>query len=257
MYLKKMICKIVTKVIEKKHQFLYFLWLYKLKLNEFLSKDDNGRSAIVMFHHVRDDEAVEILDSCKCTTKEFVEFCNLVSNNSRVVSLRELITNIEQKSGNNMIVISFDDVPQNFYTTAYPILKSYRFPFILYITTGFLDKEDYLSFEQVRELSKDPLCTIGCHTFSHPFLKHSTDLEREIITCKNELEQLLDLTIKDFAYPYGTPTAINKDVIRYVSETNRYETGVITVPGFINSLSIKNRFALPRIHSKLFMKKYC
>ena len=52
-----MICKIVTKVIEKKHQFLYFLWLYKLKLNEFLSKDDNGRSAILPNTPVAFEEA--------------------------------------------------------------------------------------------------------------------------------------------------------------------------------------------------------
>lgn len=251
-----MIHMIITKITEKFYQLQFFRWFYKLKIKELLAGGDCGRSAIVMFHHVRDDEAIDILNSCKSTTKELLGFCDYLRDNRQVVSIHELVEKVNYGKAKDMVVVSFDDVPQNFYTTAFPILKEYGFPFILYIATGFLDKEGYLTSEQVIELSKDSLCTIGCHTFSHIFLKDSKDLEREVITCKIELEQLIGLKIVDFAYPYGTPIAIDRKVISYVAKTNLYETAVITVPGLINKLSIRNKFAMPRIHSKLFMQKY-
>ena len=248
-----MILNIGKRIVEKRDRLLFLVWKYKQHLKYFFGSD--SYSAIVMFHHVRNDRPRDILDSCQCTISEFQDFCNYVGDNYSIVSIHDLLNQVAQ-GGRNLLVISFDDVPSNFYTNAYPILKKHNYPFILYITTDFIDLDGYLTSRQLEILSKDPLCTIGVHTKSHPFLKLCSNLDNEVLRCKEILEQKLGLKIKDFAYPYGTPTAINKEVISFLKNCDQYESAVTTIPGLINSNVIKNRYSLPRIHSKLFISKY-
>lgn len=234
---------------------LHFMSCYYTLSIRYYIGNENTNNAIVMFHHVLDEYSQKILDSCQCTTGEFIEFCEYVSKAYRVVGLHDFVQLVNKKE-ERLLVITFDDVPDTFYTKAYPILKKYNLPFVLYIANSFLDSEGYLSSAQVKQLSTDPLCTIGAHSKSHSFLKYSKDLYDEIVTGKEELERLINRTIKDFAYPYGTPTAINNKVIQFVKQTKSFETAVTTVPVLINRNVQKKCFELPRIHSKLFMSKF-
>lgn len=47
------------------------------------------------------------------------------------------------------VVVTTDDGYRDFYETAYPILTKYRIPAILYITTGYLDRECWLWVDRV------------------------------------------------------------------------------------------------------------
>ena len=63
--------------------------------------------------------------------------------------------------------------------------------------------------EQIIELSKDNLCTIGSHTNSHPKLSELSiqEQQEQIEGCKMWLEHLLKHPIAVFAYPYGDYSA--------------------------------------------------
>jgi peptidoglycan/xylan/chitin deacetylase (PgdA/CDA1 family) len=63
-----------------------------------------------------------------------------------------------------------------------------------------------LSWSDIRQLSLDPLVTIGCHTVNHfPLSKlKSHDVETEIRNSKDELERQLNKRIRHFAFPFGS-----------------------------------------------------
>lgn len=69
--------------------------------------------------------------------------------------------------------------------------------------------EDFLSWTQLQELSRDPLVTIGTHTMSHKALAllDSRSAFREIGGAARELEQRLGIPIRHIVYPFGSPAA--------------------------------------------------
>jgi peptidoglycan/xylan/chitin deacetylase (PgdA/CDA1 family) len=62
-----------------------------------------------------------------------------------------------------------------------------------------------MTFEQLADMSKNPLFTIGLHTHTHPALKfHSRGMQlSDINTNRQQLETLLDRSINVISYPYG------------------------------------------------------
>ncbi len=125
------------------------------------------------------------------------------------------------------ICLTFDDGYHDNYTTALPLLKSLNVPFAVYITTGFIDnrlpmwwypnQQHGLSFNELVALDREPLCTIGAHTFCHPKLDTLSyeEQEKEIINSKTTLEQWLGHTIHHFSYPHG---AYNDTTLQIVKE---------------------------------------
>ncbi|MBO6254916.1 MAG: polysaccharide deacetylase family protein [Bacteroidaceae bacterium] len=64
-----------------------------------------------------------------------------------------------------------------------------------------------MTLEQVREIDREGLVTIGAHTLDHPFLARESDDKSayEIVESIMQLESLLGHPIYTFAYPNGCP----------------------------------------------------
>lgn len=110
----------------------------------------------------------------------------------------------------NAIVLTFDDNYQGFYDLAYPLLKERGFPAAMFVHTGFVGNTTQgrpkMSWETLRQLSQDPLITIGSHTITHPEDITKIDpikQQEEISQSKSELETQLGKTMDYFAYPNG------------------------------------------------------
>jgi peptidoglycan/xylan/chitin deacetylase (PgdA/CDA1 family) len=107
------------------------------------------------------------------------------------------------------IVLTFDDGYSGHYEYVYPLLKKYGYPATFSIYTAKVGKQmgrSSLTWEQIREMAKDPLVTIAAHSVSHPpdLTKISTaQLETEIFESKRILEQELGIAIHYFTYPEG------------------------------------------------------
>ncbi len=88
---------------------------------------------------------------------------------------------------------------------AVKLLEKYNIPYTIYIATGFIDKDQYLSSEDIKNISKSPLCTLGTHTINHIPLANLPKEEqfKELYESKIILESIIDKEIKDFAYPHG------------------------------------------------------
>lgn len=125
------------------------------------------------------------------------------------------------------VCLTFDDGYRDNYTHAYPLLKRLGVPFIVYVTTGFIDnrlpmwwydgEQLGLSTEEMKALDADPLCTIGAHTMSHSKLDTLTRKQQyqEIAESKQTLEALLGHEINHFSFPHG---AHNEDTLAICRE---------------------------------------
>ena len=68
-----------------------------------------------------------------------------------------------------LVVLTFDDSKASHYTVVRPLLKHYGFGATFFITEGFTfrtNKEEYLTWDQIRELDRDGF-EIGNHTRDH------------------------------------------------------------------------------------------
>lgn len=231
--------------------FLVFLyWEFRYRARKWLwdqaSKFSRINGIALMFHHVT-DEYVEINESCKCKVGVFEKVLKSVKAEGRTyVSINEMIDIIKTKKKDAFAVVTFDDVPDNFYYNAFPILKRLDIPFTLFITTDYIDKPGFLTKNQLLELDNDPLCTIGAHTISHPMLRKVTNSQEELQVSKSTLESLLGHEIIYMAYPYGRQTSVSR---RIMSETKNagYCCAFGTIQSKISDCSSRNMYYIPRI----------
>lgn len=141
----------------------------------------------------------------------------------RFVSVGQVQRMIETlKYPYKFIAITLDDGYADNYEIAYPIFKKYNIPFCIFISESMI-KEGYLSYkmlteEQIVEMSKDELCTIGSHTISHAKLSELSKQEqqKQIEGCKLWLEQLIKQPVISFAYPYGDYSSQTLEILQSI-----------------------------------------
>lgn len=201
---------------------------------------------VLMFHHVSDVH-VDIDPSCKSTVSEFKTILNSrLYNGYTYINIERLEEIIANKTPGKFAIVTFDDVPHNFITTAYPILQALKIPFTLFITTSYLSDPEYLSEKDIIELSKDPLCTIGAHTVSHPALRRCADPVFELSQSKAILERILNKPVKYLAYPFGRQSSISRRVQK-IARCVGFSLAFSTIQTPINDRSAKHTFFLPRM----------
>lgn len=92
--------------------------------------------------------------------------------------------------------------------------------------------DNVLNWEQIIQLSKDPICTIASHTKNHYALDNIENnqlLREEIYDSKNEIEQRIKQDVSHFAYPYGRT---NREVLEAVKDA-KYKTALLANGGKI------------------------
>jgi len=139
------------------------------------------------------------------------------------------------------ILITIDDGFSSFYENAWPYLKQEKIPFILFVSTEAVGKNGYMSWEQIKELEKDPNAFIGNHSHSHDYLvdykkeKFIKDIEIANDTFKREL----GYNPIFFSYPFGE---YSKFIKEYITKNFKFSFGQHSGVIDIN----KDPFELPR-----------
>ena len=111
---------------------------------------------------------------------------------------------------------------------------------------GMMTIEDYKAlYDQVIEMSKNPLVTIASHGCTHKCLDELTikEQEYEIFSSKQKLEKLIGMPVEHYSYSNGRFT---KDTIKLVKKAG-YKSAVGVIPRVYNRLT-KKRYDLPRIN---------
>ena len=105
-----------------------------------------------------------------------------------------------------------------------------------------------MSWDELREINKDPLCTIGAHTLNHHAVgrMNATDAKRELQASRLIIGRELSEEILFNAYPYGDePNATPRD-FKLAAEAG-YLASVTTRKGLVFAGHSQHLQALPRV----------
>lgn len=105
-----------------------------------------------------------------------------------------------------------------------------------------------MTWEEITELARDPLVTIGAHTVNHIILKKASD---EIVRSEMEMgraviEAAIGVRPQHLSYPVGDPTSAGPREFRIATELG-FKTAVTTRPGVLFPAHRDHLTALPRI----------
>lgn len=187
---------------------------------------------IWMLHRVVDQRSEEPSQRVLEVTPEWLEkrILEYKSKGHSFVSIDAL-----PKKG-RWVCITLDDGYLDNYTLAYPLFKRLGIPFVVYVTSGFVDNQREMWWypgerlgigsDELKRMAADPLCTIGAHTESHPKLATvPLDTQRqEIEQSKKKLESLLGSPIEHFSFPHGSYNSDTLEICRSLG----FKTAVTT-----------------------------
>jgi peptidoglycan/xylan/chitin deacetylase (PgdA/CDA1 family) len=102
-----------------------------------------------------------------------------------------------------------------------------------------------MNWEQVRQMRRAGV-SIGCHTMTHPVLSRLAPdaMQREVAESKCLIEDRLDFTVEDFAFPFGKPRDCGTIGARLLS-TLGLRTAMTTILGI--NVPGTDRFRLRRM----------
>jgi peptidoglycan/xylan/chitin deacetylase (PgdA/CDA1 family) len=109
-------------------------------------------------------------------------------------------------------------------------------------------KADAMTWDELRLINKDPLCTIGGHTVHHYAVARLSPEQalEELVQSADRLEQELGERPKFFAYPYGDEGSAAARDFDLAAKAG-YEAAVTTRKGMIFSEHQNHLLALPRL----------
>ncbi|MCF8474386.1 MAG: polysaccharide deacetylase family protein [Emcibacter sp.] len=183
------------------------LFVSVLMLPEPATADQTEDSAvIIMYHRFGEDN----FSTTNITLEQFdAHLAELKNKKYNIVPLDKIVDALKNniKLPPRTIAITIDDAYQSIYDNAWPRLKAANLPFTIFVSTEAIDRNiaGYMTWQEIRALSKDPLVSIGHHAHSHdhllyiPMDKAVQDIEKASILYQKELGFIPDI----FAYPYG------------------------------------------------------
>lgn len=192
---------------------LYYIILQRLYVLKNKNKPCQGK--VYMFHNVNDEQ-----DTYAINKENFRTFVEYLVKNKKVVDIETLI---KEKDPDN-VVITFDDVYESVYQNAYPILKEKDFPFYLFLCDEYLNKENYVSSDMVKEMLRDSKAILGSHRMKHELSRFSdeTKIREDMKESKKKLEEEFGVKVDAFAFPYGSMYACSEKNIEDALEIYKY-----------------------------------
>lgn len=200
-----------------------------------------SRGKIYMLHWVGDEKQNEETEPFRLSVEQFRLFLKWIKKQN-VIHLKDW------ERADNFIAITIDDVPENFYINAFPLLKKEGIPFTIFVNVSLLDKEGFISKEQLVEMSQCPLCTIGSHGVNHGeyTMLDRTDATNDLVCSKRELEKIIGKPVEMYAFPYGSYYACGYRNKHIAGEAYKYSFGTIASP--VTKPCLLRKYFLPRIN---------
>jgi peptidoglycan/xylan/chitin deacetylase (PgdA/CDA1 family) len=228
-------------------------------LRQAMPGKQSARIPILMYHSIsaerRDGHPYFEISTSPSVFAEHMEFLRREGYSS--LSLKEAAQQIESKAPPNekQVVITFDDGYRDFLTGAFPVLRRCGFSATMFLPTRFIGEQvqrfndtDCLTWSEVRDLQQAGM-EFGSHTVSHPQLRSLSfqEIERELRSSKEEMEQKTGTAVRCFSYPYAFPESDRHFVhtLRGLLEAAGYIEGVSTIVGTAQKRS--DRFFLERL----------
>ncbi|PCJ28451.1 MAG: xylanase [SAR86 cluster bacterium] len=187
----------------------------------------NEHGVILLYHHV----ATDTPPSTSISPSDFEGHLQyLKDHNYNVIALDVMIQSLKsgQALPDKAVAITFDDGYSSIYTTAFPLLKSFDYPFSLFLSTGPINNNqtNYMNWDQVREMANEGVL-IGNHMVEHPYMLERTDgeseqqwlgrLRNELLEAEETIRNETGQTHHYLAYPYGEYNPAIKQMLSELS----------------------------------------
>lgn len=197
---------------------------------------------VLMLHWVGDEPQNEETEPFRISTQQCRKLLQWLKTKN-VIRLE----NCEKEK--DFYALTIDDVPESFYYNAFPLLKEAEIPFTLFVNLSLLDKEGFITREQLIEMAQCELCTIGSHGISHGefTMLNKQQAISDLIESKKELERIIGCKVKLYAYPYGSYYACGYTNKHLAGTIYKYAFGTVACP--ITKPSLLKNYFLPRINA--------
>lgn len=207
---------------------------------------DNGiqRIPILCYHQFTNDKKTR--NRMIVPKHEFsAQMRYLHKNGYQVVTLKDVGEFIRGRKELPLksVVITIDDGYKSFQDIAMPILEEYQFPSTMFVYPDFVGAGAALSWQDVKNLTADPLVDIQSHSVSHASLSRKPGgeaqteylrrLESEVDLAQEKIFKRTGNKVNQFAYPYGNTSAT---LIKMLEEQG-YDVGVTVQRGTNPSFS--------------------
>jgi peptidoglycan/xylan/chitin deacetylase (PgdA/CDA1 family) len=159
----------------------------------------------------------------------------------------------EYQLDRDAVLITIDDGHRSFFEYAYPLLKSYKIPAILFVCPSFADSKSYhdqfLNWNELEQVYQSGI-VIASHGFAHKSLsKLSIDeAQREVAEAKKQLLRHLQIDNPFFAFPFGTRNDFSPVLADMLLKMG-YEYCFTSIHGACTPLSRPNLFPRLKIES--------
>jgi biofilm PGA synthesis lipoprotein PgaB len=133
--------------------------------------------AVLAFHDIRDDVLAEIdHDPFAISTARIASFFDWIGRHDlHPVSLKMILDAQKGQATlpNNAVLLTFDDGPESNFSHLFPLLRSYHYPALLALQTGWITgdvkidlygKAGFVSWSQLREMQASGLVEFATHT---------------------------------------------------------------------------------------------
>ncbi|MDA8755365.1 polysaccharide deacetylase family protein [Candidatus Pseudothioglobus singularis] len=210
---------------------------------------------ILMYHSIEKMSKSTVMRSLHVPPRRFemqMKLLNILGYKG--LSMTALRPYLDGKKNGKVVGITFDDGYQNNLLNAAPILKKYNFSATCYLVSKRIGVSNIWDLD--KGITQRPLMTqfeiqkwinfgldIGAHTQTHAMLANLSleKLHEEIFNCKTELEEMFQVPINDFCYPFGR---FNEQIVKIVQQAG-YKTATTMIRGRATIKS--NELLLPRI----------
>ncbi len=214
---------------------IVFILFFTITLNV----ESNNEAIILTYHHFVEDNPANSAEMSISDFKNQMEY--LYDNNYNVISEDEFIKYSKEKSfPEKSVLLTFDDGYYSFYEYAYPVLKKYDFPAIVFpIISSMPGLEnqpvysDRLSFSDMRKLNTNsPTINIGSHSYNLHYYEdenpaiyqleneccddYNCRIRRDLRLSRDLLEDQLDKRddLASLAWPYGYYTEKAEEIAK-------------------------------------------
>lgn len=166
-------------------------------------------TVVLMYHGIGDTYAARSEKRYTVSESLFSQQLALLARDHRVLSYHDFLRGAGRRRN---VVLTFDDGEKSIITRALPLLQQHGFTAMVFITTGWIGKQGYMSGDDLRRLV-DQGWALGTHGVSHDYLTEmdSHDLREELEQSRDTLMEILGgAPVEHMSVPGGR---INADVV--------------------------------------------
>ena len=169
-----------------------------LYLIRFIAKKRGSRVTILTFHRVGENENGEIYQSLPTSfvsKRNFEKIIRFLSKHYKIISLSDYVNicNGKNEITKNSVILTFDDGYKDIYENGYQILKKYKVPATVFLTSSFINTNKVFWWDHLYAICKNCMVNSSLNNLSSEI--YTQNLEKKLFTIfavdKRDRDQLI------------------------------------------------------------------